>query len=140
MSRRKATEQRLLLLLSPRQKREWALFGRVTEIAPSGRPWRLYPSLSHGSVWPYRPEWLSVARVRLCVIPIFDQAQREWWNQLDGSDVVTALIAALRGGDEDSLIQMAIIGEMSKGRMTPEERAIRRERTSRMFVNGVRTP
>lgn len=105
-------EMLLRSLLTHEQKQEWMSHRRVTEVAPSGRVWRLFPLWS-GSATIMDGE---TRRATLCVHP------RE---RVPDVDNVAALLMALRSGDEDHLIQIAIL---HGGHWTAEEEAIRRGR------------
>lgn len=109
-------------LLTHQQKQEWMSHRRVTEVAPSGRVWRLFPLWS-GSATIMDGE---TRRATLCVHP------RE---RVPDVDNVAALLMALRSGDEDHLIQIAIL---HGGHWTAEEEVIRRAHRQGPPEHGVR--
>lgn len=99
----------LLSVLTHEQKKEWMSHRRVTEVAPSGRVWRLFPEWSGGATIMEG----EARRATLCIHP------RE---RVPEADNMAALIMALRSGDEDHLIQIAIL---HGGHFTEEEKQIR---------------
>lgn len=100
----------LLSLLSHEQKEEWLAHRYVTEVAPSGRVWRLYP------------KWAGAAclmdgntrRATLCLHPL---------ERVPDVDVMAAILVGLRNDQEEHYIKIAIL---HGGDWTQEEQAIRR--------------
>lgn len=101
-------------LLDDEQLTEWREHRRVTERAPSGRVWRLFAEWAGGAA--LMDEQAQARRATLCIHP------RE---RVPEADVVVGLIAALRGGDEEHLIEIAVL---HSGQFQDDELAIRRAR------------
>lgn len=114
-AQRKA-ELLLISLLTQEQKEEWLAHKRVTQVAASGRVWRLFPSWSGGAVIMDG----EVRRATLCVHPA---------ERIPDADVMVALLTAIRCGDEALLIKTAIL---HGGTWSPEELDIRAGRQVRV--------
>ena len=99
----------LISLLTHEQKEEWMAHRRVTEVAPSGRVWRLFPNWS-GAATLMEGE---VRRATLCIHP------RE---RVPEADVIAAIITLLRSNEERHLIEIAVL---HNGKWTPEEEEMR---------------
>lgn len=100
----------LLSLLTHDQKEEWLAHRHVTEVAPSGRVWRLFPKWSGAACLMEG----NVRRATLCLHPL---------ERVPDADVMAAILVGLRNGEEEHYIKIAIL---HGGNWTAEENEIRR--------------
>jgi hypothetical protein len=119
-------KQILNYLLSPDQRAEFTAYGYVTEMAPSGRAWRLYPRFNSAVllVIPSNnlpPQHWS-ARVCLCVN--METFYRDWPEHSSGLYNISAMLAAIRAGDEGRLLTYAVV---ESGAFSADDLAVRRD-------------
>jgi hypothetical protein len=108
---RRRAELLLISILTHEQKEEWLEYKRVTEVAESGRVWRFFPVWSGSATLMGEDD---MRRATLCIHP------RERLPEEDG---IVALLLMLRAGQENRLLQLAIL---HNGNWTNEELQIRR--------------
>lgn len=100
----------LLSLLTHDQKEEWLANRHVTEVAPSGRVWRLFPKWSGAACLMDG----AVRRATLCLHPL---------ERVPDVDVMAAILVGLRSGEEEHYIKIAVLHH---GTWTREEEELRR--------------
>lgn len=100
----------LLSLLTHEQKEEWLAHRYVTEVAPSGKVWRLYPKWAGAACLMAG----NVRRATLCLHPL---------TRVPDVDVMAAILVGLRSGQEEHYIKIAIL---HGGEWTKDELDIRR--------------
>lgn len=110
----------LASVITPTQAKAYAQDGYVTEVAPSGNEWIIYPVWAGGAIIRFKGNRLHAGRVRRACVHIATTGERlrgcccvrcqaaTRWSTLVPEVNIATIILYLRAGKEDYVLETAI--------------------------------